>query len=215
MPLSPAQLVQAELASFYQNLTPEAVPTDAPQAATPGTQSRPADEAPPAKWPRDNSNGQGNKPGKGTSGHSWQGGQDWWSEGQQVKQLKAEVACLRENMQLLARMALRHEDELVQMRFEKEFLISMDVGEHGILNTMYAASLAWKDKRSQQAATMTTSLRRHMFQAMIQEWSNRLQKLKASLEAQAGAVKSLMAKQGPSNELHCIYLKWNAQNSSL
>ena len=103
-----------------------------------------ADDAPPAKWPRDNSKGQGNKPGKGTSGHSWQGGQDWWSEGQQVKQLKAEVAYLRENMQLLARMALRHEDELVQMRFEKEFLISMDVGEHGILNTMYAASLTSK-----------------------------------------------------------------------
>ena len=112
-------------------------------------------------------------------------------------------------MQLLARMALNHEDELVQMRYEKEFLISMDVREHGILNTMYEASLAWKDKHSEQAAT--TSLSYHMFHAMIQEWSNRLQKLKASPEAQ----ESPMAKHGPSNELDWIYLKWNAQNSSL
>ena len=104
MSLTPAQLVQAEMASFYQHPTPDAAPTETTQASTPGSQTRTgqADEAPKAKWQKDNSKGQGHK-GKGTSGPPWEWGQEWWSEGQQVKQLKAEVAYLRENMQLLAR----------------------------------------------------------------------------------------------------------------
>ena len=53
----------------------------------------------------------------------------WGKQERQIRLLnKAEVEALRQNVQLLARVSLQHEDELVQSRFKKEFLMSADVG---------------------------------------------------------------------------------------
>ena len=58
---------------------------------------------------------------------------------------------MNEATKLLARMALRHEDELSQTRLEKEFVLTMEVRGGGVLPIMYVAQ-AWKESRQKGLA---------------------------------------------------------------
>ena len=45
----------------------------------------------------------------------------------------------------MARACLRREDELSQARTEKDFIVTAELGPHGILPLLYSESLEWKE----------------------------------------------------------------------
>ena len=139
--MTPAQEVQL----LFQHVTRQQVQ----DAAMPAQDSAPVDTAQssdgkeerPSKWSKENSKG-GYKRGKGNTGEgdksepaerserqssqrqnrqSWR---KWEDRGQSSQNWNREMDQLRESMQLLARVAIRREDELSQARLEKEYVLT-------------------------------------------------------------------------------------------
>ncbi|CAE7794121.1 unnamed protein product [Symbiodinium sp. CCMP2456] len=55
----------------------------------------------------------------------WESGTAWY-QNEEIKKLRKEMGYLQEQMRLLARMSLRQEDELSQMRTERDFVLTFE-----------------------------------------------------------------------------------------
>ena len=123
-----------------------------------------------------------------------------------------ETEQLSEAVKLLARMTLRHEDELSQTRIEKEFILTLEVHGGGILPTLYQVAQAWKESR--EKGTAFSSLRLTMLLALIQEWLDRLERVQEE-QALAGALQLGICQKEPGQELEWLYLRWDPEAKKL
>ena len=124
---------------------------------------------------------QGQQAGKTNSGRVRQWTQEewdsWTSWGQNnreltTKELQREVENLRENVRLLARISMRHEDELSQKRTETDFILTLEVApadatpdQEGLLNQLYKMTVEWKTKQEQ--GKVNNSLRLTLFIGLL------------------------------------------------
>ena len=115
---------------------------------------------------------------------------------------------MNEAIRLLARMALRHEDELSQNRVEREFVLTMEVHGGGVLPTLYQVAQVWREAKEKGQAI--SSLRMAMFLALLQEWLDRLEEI-LEKEALEGAIKLGVAQLVPQLELEWLYLLWDQE----
>ena len=118
-----------------------------------------------------------------TPGHSKSGRQRQWTEKEwdewtkwesnnkelSTKELQRELEHLREDVRLLARISMRHEDELSQKRTETDFILTLEVangsGEEGILEQLYKMTVKWK--ADQEQGKVSNSLRLTLFIGLL------------------------------------------------
>eukprot|EP00439_Symbiodinium_sp_Y106_P041099 s4702_g5.t1 len=131
---------------------------------------------------------------------------------------KAYDQALEENVKLLARLCLRHEDELSQMRVERDFVITMETQEAAVLSKLYRLSTVWKDKK--ETGEVDCSLRLALFLALCQVWLERMRALEAAT-AEAQALRERIIELGQAfipegqSELHWWYMRWDPTTSTL
>ena len=96
----------------------------------------------PSKWPEENSKGDSRR-GKGNTGQRTDRGQKrqewgskWEDKDHSSQNWNRDLESLNDSIQLLARISLRHEDELAQSRTEKEYVLTFEVQGGGILPLM-------------------------------------------------------------------------------
>ena len=80
---------------------------------------------------------------------------------------------MTDNMTLMARSILRHEDELSQQRTHREFLLTVEQGSAGLLPIMYRQSMEWK--KLKDSTRVNGPLRLHLFNSMMQSWKQRVE----------------------------------------
>ena len=113
-------------------------------------------EAEKGQQPRGNRQ-QGWQNSSAPKGRRGWGSQNWGGQGQRRSD-KAYDQALEENVKLLARLCLRHEDELSQMRVERDFVITMESQEAAVLSKLYRLSTVWKEKKEKGVLTPPGSL---------------------------------------------------------
>ena len=151
--------------------------TTATPAETEGSSSK---EERPAKWPKENSKGDSRR-GKGNTGQRSDQGrkrQEWgskWEDGDRSdNRWNRDLDNLKDSIQLLARISLRHEDELAQSRVEKEFVLTFEVHGGGILPLMWGFAQEWKKAREEKKVFSSLPT---LFLAFLQEWKLRLDRM--------------------------------------
>ena len=208
-----------EVQSFFRHISAKAMgqPEKRPTQEERSVDTAETVEERPNKWVKDNAKGDSGR-GKGRNQNkpkpSRQPDQDrWqsWGSGSQSSWQK-ETEQLSEAVKLLARMTLRHEDELSQTRIEKEFILTLEVHGGGILPTMYQVAQAWKESR--EKGTAFSSLRLTMLLALIQEWLDRLERVQEE-QALAGALQLGICQKEPGQELEWLYLRWDPEAKKL
>ena len=184
-------------------------PTLASEAAPkePATSSeKPAN---PAR--HDNGNGR-NQEGNSQSWNGW--GRQSWSHWENAQYPQRHIEELEEDIRLLARICLRHEDELSQMRPERGFVLTFEVKAGNILNKLYAKALRWHQQK--EAKEVDSSLRHVLFLEMLTIWKERMRAVEASEELKESVIQQGWAekKEGIA-ELHWLYQTWNATEEKL
>ena len=120
---------------------------------------------------------------------------------------------LEENVRLLARLCLRHEDELSQMKGERDFVLTMETQEAAVLAKLYKLSTVWKEKKEVECF-----LRMALFLGLCHVWLERMQALDAptaeALRARIMELGQALIPEGKT-ELHWWYMKWDPATSSL
>ena len=173
-------------------------------------------EAETSQLPRGNRQ-QGWQNSSGPRGRRGWGSQNWGGQGQRRSD-KAYDQALEENVKLLARLCLRHEDELSQMRVERDFVITMETQEAAVLSKLYRLSTVWKEKK--EKGEVDCSLRLALFLGLCQVWLERLRALEADT-AEAKALRERIMELGQAfipegqTELHWWYMKWDPTTSTL
>ena len=173
-------------------------------------------EAEKGQQPRGNPQ-QGWQNSSGPRGRRGWGSQNWGGQGQRRSD-KAYDQALEENVKLLARLCLRHEDELSQMRVERDFVITMETQEAAVLSKLYRLSTVWKDKK--ETGEVDCSLRLALFLALCQVWLERMRALEAAT-AEAQALRERIIELGQAfipegqSELHWWYMRWDRTTSTL
>ena len=210
-----------EVNMFFQCISAKAVGQPekrAPEEESTAANSATQPEERPNKWAKDNAKGDAGR-GKGRSQSkprpsrrseaqsSWQ---NWGGNSQSSWQRDTDQ--INEAVRLLARMALRHEDELSQTRIEKEFILTMEVHGGGVLPMMYQVAQAWKESR--EKGEVFSSLRLTMLLALFQEWLERMARITEE-QALAGAIKLGICQMEPGQELEWLYLTWDAESKKL
>ena len=111
---------------------------------------------------------------------------------------------------------MRHEDELSQMRVERDFVLTMETQEAAVLAQLYRLSTVWKEKKEKGEC----SLRMALFLGLCKVWVDRLQALDATTD-EAKALRERIIELGQASvpekqtELHWWYTKWDPSSSSL
>ena len=104
----------------------------------------------------------------------------------------------------LARLCLRQEEELTELRQEKRFLLHMTTSQYGVLKPLVQSSIEWNSVRD--AGKVTCNLRTCLFRLMLQELTARLRKLQESPQSISEATKALWVTESP---LKWLYHRWN------
>ena len=125
-------------------------PTNAPTSAPPAAPSNP---------PKGKEEG---RPNRGRARHwtqeEWDSWTSWSTNNKELtnKELQREVESLKENVRLLARISMRHEDELSQKRTETDFILMLEVAppnatpeQEGLLEQLYKMTVEWKKLQEQ------------------------------------------------------------------
>ncbi|CAE7693613.1 unnamed protein product, partial [Symbiodinium necroappetens] len=87
----------------------------------------------------------------------------------------------------LAKLCLRQETELSEIRQEKCFLLHISAAPHGILKPLIRASLRWNELRDQMK--VDCSLKSELFRLMLKETAARMEKFEQTPESQKAAEK--------------------------
>ena len=107
-----------------------------------------------------------------------------WYQSQEVKKLRQEMEQLQEHVRLLARMSLRHEDELSQGRTERDFVLTFEPPNPGtsdnstnMLVLLFRMAVVWKEKKEE--GKVDSSLRLALFLGLIKQY---IKQITTSLE---------------------------------
>ncbi|CAE7566562.1 unnamed protein product, partial [Symbiodinium necroappetens] len=144
--------------------------------------------------------------GKGPTRSRWGG---WRSSKEWSSTSATENNRLEEKMRLLARVALRHEDELSQMRTERVFVLTFETKQGSVLNRLYELAVIWHEKKEKEE--VTSPLRLMLFMGLLEHWKIRLRALEADQN-----LRDLMVERGLATleegvpELKWGYQKWNS-----
>ena len=124
-------------------------------------------------WGNQSYNGQG---GNGNRrGWNNQRGQQYWGRRENRDQQFEDK--MEESIKMLTRLCLRHEDELSQMRTERDFILTFETRSGAALPKMYKIAMVWKEKKEQNL--VDCSLRQALFIAVLQMWHERMRVLEA------------------------------------
>ena len=104
----------------------------------------------------------------------------------------------------MAKLCLRQETELSELRQEKSFLLHVNAGPHGILKPLIQASIKWNELRDQMK--VDCSLKSELFRLMLKETAARMEKFERTPESIAAAEK---AKWIATQPLTWLYQKWD------
>ncbi|OLP75147.1 hypothetical protein AK812_SmicGene45101 [Symbiodinium microadriaticum] len=88
----------------------------------------------------------------------------------------------------MARLCLRQETELSELRQEKSFLLHVSAGPHGILKPLIQASVKWNELRDQMK--VDCSLKSELFRMMLKETAARMEKFEQTPDSIAAAEKA-------------------------
>ena len=88
----------------------------------------------------------------------------------------------------LAKLCLRQETELSEIRQEKCFLLHISAAPHGILKPLIRASLKWNELRDQMK--VDCSLKSELFRLMLKETAARMEQFEQTPESQKAAEKA-------------------------
>ncbi|CAE7273507.1 unnamed protein product, partial [Symbiodinium necroappetens] len=204
--------------------TPEKYPRPAGKGQAPPTGKSAAEEAPTtapvtgdpapkaaASSPAQQRSQQGQQAGKTNSGRVRQWTQEewdsWTSWGQNnreltTKELQREVENLRENVRLLARISMRHEDELSQKRTETEtdFILTLEV--------------APADATPDQEGKVNNSLRLTLFIGLLMYYELKVHEATASAESLEHLAQLGYLRQLEGNPVW-NYLRWSYDKEEL
>ena len=162
-------------------------------------------EEPPA--PKDRNNARSAKSwDKELSWDGWrQDDQDW---GRYQGYDSRRMDDLEEKMRLIARVALRHEDELSQMRTERVFVLTFETKVGSVLNRLFELAMKWHEKKEKQE--VDSPLRLILFMGLLEHWKIRLRALEADESMSKQMVEKGLAtvKEGLP-ELLWGYQRWN------
>ncbi|CAE7258436.1 Pol [Symbiodinium sp. CCMP2592] len=104
------------------------------------------------------------------------------------------VAQLRNEVQMLQKIVLRHEDALGLMRQEVAFIIHFRIGvDASLVNDIYKSQLGWRELRKNQPAKITTTLRNTLMECVFKVLLHRIQKLE---DPDQQAVRDRLTKAG-------------------
>eukprot|EP00439_Symbiodinium_sp_Y106_P076798 s721_g15.t3 len=135
-----------------------------------------------------------------------------WPQGDRHNHQATET--MEENIKLLARVCLRHEDELSQMRSERDFILTFETRFGTVLQKLYQIALVWKEKK--ETNQVDCSLRQALFIAVLQMWHERLRSVEADQELAAQIIsQGYAAIPEGKTELQWFYLKWNSEKGLL
>ncbi|CAE7198951.1 unnamed protein product [Symbiodinium sp. CCMP2592] len=148
-----------------------------------------------------------------------QGQRRGWSSynwGGQRKQ--KEEQAWEDNLRLLARLCLRHEDELSQTRVERDFILTMETQEAAVLTKLYKLATVWKERKERQE--VDCSLRLCLFLGLLQVWLERMRALEQN-GPEAEALRKRIMEQGyaqmpeGTTELQWFYMRWNHSTQAM
>ena len=104
----------------------------------------------------------------------------------------------------IAKLCLRQETELSELRQEKSFLLHVNAGPHGILKPLIQASIKWNELRDQMK--VDCSLKSELFRMMLKETAARMAKFEQTPESVAAAEK---AKWITTQPITWLYQRWD------
>ena len=107
-------------------------------------------------------------------------------------------------MEAMARLCLRQEAELSELRQEKGFILHLETAFYGILGPIVQASMKWNELYEQGKADC--NLRTCLFRLLLKETAARLEKFEATQESIGAAVKQKWVTENP---LQWTYNRWN------
>ena len=110
----------------------------------------------------------------------------------------------------MAKLCLKQETELSELRQEKCFLLHLSAAPHGILKPLIQASLKWNDLRDQMK--VDCSLKSELFCLLLKEMAARLEKFEQTPESQAAAEKAQWLSNSP---MLWLYQKWDPERQAL
>ena len=180
----------SELQAVFGHLFPGLEQMD--QSSNPNKRPKPDPETQPLPKPKGRGKG---KAGKGKSKARAGGWSSSWD---------TQSTDLDNTVYALARLCLRQEEELTELRQEKGFLLHMTTSQYGILKPLVQSSIEWNSMRD--AGKVTCNLRTCLFRLMLQELTARLRKLQESPQSISEATKALWVTESP---LKWLYHRWN------
>ncbi|OLP76198.1 hypothetical protein AK812_SmicGene43899 [Symbiodinium microadriaticum] len=104
----------------------------------------------------------------------------------------------------MARLCLRQETELSELRQEKSFMLHINSGPHGILKPLIQASVKWNELRDQMK--VDCSLKSELFRMTLKETAARMEKFEQTPDSIAAAEKANWVTTQP---LTWLYQKWD------
>ena len=149
----------------------------------------------------------------------WEADSQWY-QNQEMKRLQKELEVLKEQMRLLARIALRHEDELSQRRTESDFLITFEPlltpsegSQSNMLLKLFKTVVMWKTKR--ESGAVDTPLRLTLFLGMLVEYEKRISINVEQPEDLELLAQQKLLRQKPDGGMEWPYLRWNTEKEVL
>ncbi|CAE7658778.1 unnamed protein product [Symbiodinium necroappetens] len=176
-------------------------PTNAPTSAAPAAPSTP---------PKGKEEGRPNRSrARQWTQEEWDSWTSWSTNNKELtnKELQREVESLKENVRLLARISMRHEDELSQKRTETDFILTLEVAppnatpeQEGLLEQLYKMTVEWK--KLQEQGKVNNSLRLTLFIGLLMYYELKAQEATASADtvdrlAQLGYIRELEPSDQP------------------
>ena len=166
----------------------------------------------PEAWtaPRSASSGKGRTKGKGKG--KWSQATPWDAQETRLRPhgsnqwtwRAAQGLDVEAAIYAMAKLCLRQETELSELRQEKSFLLHISAGPHGILKQLIQASLKWNELRDQ--LKVDCSLKSECFRLMLKETAARMEKFEQTPESIAAAEK---AKWVTTQPLTWLYQVWD------
>ncbi|CAE7745734.1 unnamed protein product, partial [Symbiodinium necroappetens] len=150
----------------------------------------------------------------------WESNTSWYQT-QDIKKLRQELEQLQEHVRLLARMSLRHEDELSQGRTERDFVLTFEPPTPGtndnsanMLVILFRMAVVWKEKKEE--GKVDSSLRLVLFLGLIKQY---IKQITTSLEQPEDreqlAMMKFLRQTNEGRSMEWPYLRWNQERQLL
>ncbi|CAE7249989.1 unnamed protein product [Symbiodinium sp. CCMP2592] len=159
--------------------------------------------------------------GRGRGNSSWGNWEynGWDANGWDANSWGAPIRHPRPTMEqlveALCRLTLKQEEELQLIRTEKQFLLHLESGAHGLLAPLWQVAQVWKTGRDKTPPTVTCSLRVALIKSLLAEWITRLDMMtKDEATLKKMEAQGWIKVQGET-EIHWTFQQWNAESRRL